>query len=310
MPDIRCEITKPAPIVPANPLNPCPLSLAPSADTNHMVPDSTGHRNVLPHVTRPAAADADRSRKISQHLDRLEADLAALRRQVQALQRMAALGTLSAMLAHEFNNLLTPVVSYSQYALAGNDPAVMKSALEKTHKNARRLSWLCEKLLGMAAGRNAEPAAVPLRQLLADAVDCLGRDPAKDNIEVSIDAADDLRAFVHEPSLQQVLFNLVINARQAMLDRGGRLSLAAVKAPGNRVRISVSDTGCGISRENLSRVFEPFFTTKPSQGETGRRGLGLGLHITRQLVEEQGGTILVESQPGKGTTFTFDLPAA
>lgn len=274
-----------------------------------MVPDSPAHRNAsnAPPVNGPA--EADRSRNIAEHLDRLERDLGSLKKQVQALQRMASLGTVSAMLAHEFNNLLTPIVTYSQYAVSSNDPALMKTALEKTHKNARRLSWLCERLLGMAANKNSEPSAVRLLPLLADAVDCLGRDPAKDNIEVSIEAAEDLRALVNEPSLQQVLLNLVINARQAMLDRGGTLTLSAAKV-GRRVQIAVADTGCGISRENLDRVWEPFFTTKQAHGETGRRGLGLGLHITRQLVEEQGGSIRVDSEPGSGTTFTFDVPAA
>lgn len=273
-----------------------------------------------PHINRtaprredgtgaPPAAGAA-AETVEQQLDGLERHLAELQRQVQKLQRLASLGTVAAILAHEFNNLLTPIVSYSQYALTSNDPAFLRRAVEKTHRNARQLAALCTRVLGITTDDRMGPVETEIRPLLVGAVECIGRDPGKDGIEVVIEAPEDLRARAHAGSLQQVLFNLVLNARQAMLDREGRLTLEAHRAKDGRVEISVRDTGHGIRPEHRERIFEPFFSTKEHETRSDRRGIGLGLHICRQLMEEQDGSIRVESTPGAGATFTLTLPAA
>jgi len=243
-------------------------------------------------------------------LDGLEQRMADLQHQVERLQRLASLGTVSAMLAHEFNNILTPIVSYCGYAMQRQDPELMRTAVEKTHKNAQRLTTLCNRILGMAVDDQMGPTETALLPLARDAVECLGRDLDKDDITVSVDVAEDLKARATAGSLQQVLFNLVINARQAMLDRPGALRISARRTDDGRVVIDVSDTGCGIKPENLERIFEPFFTTKEHENRPDRRGIGLGLHVCKQLMEEQGGGIAVRSKPGEGTTFTLTLPAA
>ena len=247
---------------------------------------------------------------MERQLDHLEQPLADLHHQVQRLQRMAALGTIPAILAHEFNNLLTPILTYCQYALNRDDPELLKTAVEKTHKNAGRLSGLCDKILRMAVDDRMGPTDTQIRPLLADAIACMGRDVNKERISVAIDAPEDLKVRAHAGSLEQVLFNLVLNARQAMIEQGGSLTLVARSAADGRVEITVADTGCGIPPENLERVFEPFFTTRRDEAVTDRRGVGLGLYICRQLMEEQDGTITVESAVGRGTTFTLTLPAA
>ena len=261
-----------------------------------------------PNTSTQAPPTSDAARLVGQ-LDNLERDLQDLRLQVQRLQRLASVGTIATMLAHEFNNLLTPILSYSQFARSSDDPDLQKTALEKCYKNAQRMATMCSKVLGVAVTDQLGPAMTEIRPLLVDAVACLGRDLAKDNIQLTIDAAEDLTARVHAGSLQQILFNLVLNARQAMLDHPGRLTLAAAMIENGRLQITVADTGCGIRPENIDRIFEPFFSTKEYEGQQDRRGLGLGLHICKQLVEEQQGQITFQSAPNQGTTFTLTLPA-
>ncbi|MCG8408363.1 MAG: HAMP domain-containing histidine kinase [Phycisphaerales bacterium] len=277
-----------------------------------MVPESS------PDIKRLAESAANEGDSISaqaastleKQLDGLEDRLMELQHQVQQLQRMASLGTVATILAHEFNNLLTPILTYSQYALTRDDPELSRTAVEMAQKNGQQLSVLCSKILGMAVDNRMGPSDAEITPLLHDAVTCVGRDLDKDDIELTIDAPEDLKARAHAGSLQQVLFNLVLNARHAMLDGGGQLKLVAQPTDDRRVRITVTDTGSGIKPEHMDQIFEPFFTTKQHQDQPDRHGLGLGLHVCRQLMEEQDGCITVESQPGKGTTFTLLLPAA
>jgi len=258
-------------------------------------------------IPNPDVSNADHD--VECQLDGLERQFTELREQVKQLQRLASLGTLSAVLAHEFNNRLAPIVSYSQYALQRGDPELTRSALEKTFAASQRLAELCSKILGMASDDDAGPADAPLAPIVSEAVDCLARDLAKDDIVLTVDVAPDLKARFRPPTLQQVLFNLLLNARQAMLGRPGRLSVSA-RQTGERVEIAVADTGPGIKPENLEKIFEPFFSTKRHQTSLERGGVGLGLYVCKQLMTELSGTITVASKPGQGATFTLTLPAA
>lgn len=223
------------------------------------------------------------------------------------LQKLAAMGTMSAMLAHEFNNLLTPLIGHAQMALQRRDAAQMATALERVLRQARRAASLCDKILGMARDDGGAIDRAPLRQIAEDALDCLARDLQRDGIEVEIDIDPALCVRCVPAAIQQVLYNLLVNARQAMLDRGGRLSLAAEPTADGHVRLDVSDTGPGIDPAVLPRLFEPFFSTKGEADRPDRRGLGLGLTISRQLVSESGGELSVTSARGVGTTFTITL---
>ncbi len=243
------------------------------------------------------------------HLDLLERQLSSLTEQVQRLQRLASLGTVSAGLAHEINNMLTPIVTHSQYALQRAEPDLMKSALERSLNGGRRLATLCEKILGMAADDRTGPTVGPIAPIVQEAVDCLVRDLSKDDITLTIDVDPELTARFSAVAFQQVVFNLLLNARQAMQGRPGRLTISARSTDSGRVEIEVRDTGCGIRPEHLEKVFEPFFSTKQYESRSDRGGIGLGLHISRQLMTEQDGTIDVVSKPGEGTTFTLTLPA-
>lgn len=248
--------------------------------------------------------------QVGHEIDGLEWHLASMQEQVQRLQRLASVGTVSAMLAHEINNIMTPIVSYAQYALERNDTDLMRKALDKTLRQSKRLTGLCERVMGLASDDQMGPTDTLIRPLVVDAVECLGRDLDKDNIELLIEIPEDLKARVHGSSVQQVLFNLVLNARQAMLGRRGRLVISGKTNTDGRIEVRVADSGPGIQAENIGRIFEPFYSTKGHAVQSDRRGIGLGLTISRQLIEEQGGTISVESEYGAGAMFSLTVPAA
>jgi signal transduction histidine kinase len=212
--------------------------------------------------------------------------------------------------------MLAPIASYSKYARQRGDAALTRTALEKTSAASLRLAELCSKLLAMASN-DAVSTSSPLSPnpskallpVITESVDCLGRDLAKDGITLTLDVAAELTARFHPPALQQVLFNLLLNARQAMLGRAGRLTIAA-RPYGERVEITVADSGPGIKPDIIGKIFEPFFSTKRHEPSLDRGGVGLGLHVCRQIMTDLGGSISVASRVGQGATFTLTLPAS
>jgi len=217
---------------------------------------------------------------------------------------------MSAMIAHEFNNLFTPVMAYARQALDTGDVDLMKKALEKTLAHIPIIRGMCDRIVGMVKNGETGRSRHSLRKLVEDALGCLGRDPAKDNITVTIQVDPQLEVQVNGHQIQQVLLNLILNARQAMLGRRGRLTIDAEPDGAGKVAIHVRDSGCGIREEDLPRIFEPFFSTKQYADKPDKRGLGLGLTICRDIVEEHGGELTVESKLGQGTTVTLTGPAA
>lgn len=246
---------------------------------------------------------------VEKQFDRLVEQVESLRKQLREAQRLASLGTMSAMIAHEFNNLMTPVISYAQYAIEKGDEALMKRAVEKSLQQAKRASQLCDRILGLATQSHLGPGPVDLGPLVSETVASLGRDLSKDNIQLRMSIPEGLRVKANAGQLQQVLFNLVLNARQAMLGRSGSLCVQAEPQADNTVAIRIKDTGSGIKPEDLKRIWEPFFTTRRQADRTDQRGIGLGLTICKDIIEELDGTIGAKSQVGLGTTFTITLPA-
>lgn len=242
-------------------------------------------------------------------MDGLENKFLDLQRQIDALQRLASLGTACAMIAHEFNNVLTPIISYCQYALQRPEPELMRNAVERSLKNAERLSSLSSRILSMAAGDRPESLTLPLRPIIDDAIICLGRDLDKDSICLTVNVTEELTVRAHHASLQQVIFNIVLNARQAMLGKPGRLTISAKRDADGLVVIEFTDTGCGIKLDHQSKIFQPFFSTKSHDMSCDRSGIGLGLHVCKRLMMALGGDITVRSKPGEGTTFTVTVPA-
>lgn len=228
--------------------------------------------------------------------------------QLGHMQALANLGLTAAMIAHEMNNILTPLGTYAQLALSHpDDPQLVQKTLHKTVLNARRASKILQSMLGMATGRPQAKAWCALESLVSEIFDCLGRDFSKDGITVIMEFERDLRIWADGISLQQVLMNLILNSREAMLVSGGVLTISGKEIDAS-IRMEVRDTGCGIPSEYLQKVFEPFFTTKTEKSDAARTGSGLGLAFCKRVVDAHGGTITVDSTVGEGTIFRITLP--
>lgn len=246
--------------------------------------------------------------QLLEHFEQLEEQFQQVREGLTHSHRLATLGTIASVIAHEYNNILTPVISYAQLALAApDDVAGMRKALEKAIAGAERAAKISSSLLGFAREADEQHAA-PLRATIDDAVSCLGRPPEKDGIELTIDVPDLLVA-MSPLNLQQVILNLILNARKAMRRRGGLLRISGW-LEGSLVHIEVADTGPGIPPAVIDRLFEPFVTHQIDASEqfAERKGTGLGLCICRELIRNAGGTITVRSSPDQGATFHLTLP--
>ncbi|HUL60697.1 MAG TPA: PAS domain S-box protein, partial [Anaeromyxobacteraceae bacterium] len=243
---------------------------------------------------------------------RLEARLALA-------QRMAAVGTLAAGVAHELNNPLTFVLANLGYAAGalrnmasapGGPPALgeVLGALEEAAQGADRMRVIVGDLRTFARGDDARPGPVPLRRVLEYAAKLAGheiRGRARLDWEPSDGAPDVLG---NEARLGQVFLNLLMNAAQAIAPGaadGNAIRIAVRSRPEGRVAVEIRDTGRGMGPEVRARIFDPFFTTK-APGE----GTGLGLWVCHNIVAAHGGEIEVESEPGQGTTIRVILPAA
>ena len=233
----------------------------------------------------------------------------ALKSQLLGLQHLANMGTISYMIAHEINNLLTPLKSYASFALSDlDDRSLSEKALQKVVRNCDRTSKIMESMLALANDRTQEKENARLLALIEEVFTCLCRDFAKDGITVDIRISEDLTICGVPVQIQQVLMNLILNARDAMLPRGGVLAVDAVEKAGS-VEITVADTGIGIEPDNLENIFDMFFTTKVHKRSAAENsGAGLGLAFCKMIVDNHEGSISVESEPGNGSKFTIILP--
>ena len=245
-------------------------------------------------------------------LRKMDAELAQSR-------RLRAVGEMVGGIAHEFNNLLTPIVLKVEMLREEREAdAALRRELEVISGAADRAATLTRRLLTFGRKGDQEPVEVKLADVVAANVDLI-RPTCDSRVDLVVDVAPDLPALVQNPAdLHQIVLNLLLNARDALHDKlqgtgagPARLSLAVEPIGSSNghgpagQRIVVGDTGVGMPREVLERIFEPFFTTK----EVGR-GTGLGLATVWHLVQTCGGRVDVESAPGVGTTFTVELPAS
>ena len=249
--------------------------------------------------------EAEEHRRRSQ----AEAALAREREYSRRAEKLAALGTLSAGLAHELNNPIGIISSRIELMLLEGDatglPATVREDLAVLHRQAQRVARITQGLLSFARQSSGERMPVDLNHIVRETLLLTETQMAKAGIRVTTRLDADLPAIMGDAStLQQVVLNLVTNAWDAV-DPGGEISLETRVLPerGNRVALIVTDTGRGIEPETIPRIFDPFFSTKST-------GTGLGLSITDGIVREHGGTIDVESSPGKGTRFVLAFPSS
>lgn len=229
-----------------------------------------------------------------------------LEEQLHHSQRMEAVGRLAGGIAHDFNNLLMVITGYSNMLLDGirtGDPA--RQDLEQVVKASERAADLTRQLLAFSRRQGVRSSVVDLN-LLVDDMDRMLRRVLGEDIELVVKLAPGLKTVQADPGqIEQVILNLVVNARDAMTS-GGQLLIETKSAelPGAEyVILSITDTGIGMEPHVASRVFEPFFTTK-------QHGTGLGLSTSYGIIKESGGDVRVHSTPGKGTTFYIELPIA
>lgn len=216
--------------------------------------------------------------------------------------KMAALGVLSAEVAHEINNPLGVILGYASYLegkLDSNDPSC--KMIQEIKRESKRCKNIVQDLLSYARVPKPALEETDLKVLLEQIVDFAAHHTVLDTIQVTRTIDPGLpSAWVDGDQIRQVAMNLMLNAGAAVTD-GGRLVVSAIADGDEWVKLTFADSGCGIPEEHLEKIFEPFFTTKA-------RGTGLGLAITRTIVEQHGGRIDIASQVGQGTTVTVWLP--
>jgi signal transduction histidine kinase len=228
----------------------------------------------------------------------------SLERATRQAERLAALGRLSAGIAHEVNNPIGIMTSRIELILMdaeanGLSPETIED-LRVVHRNAIRVATIAKNLLSFARETPRERTTVDLDDAVRDVLLLVTSDFRRQQVRLVPELKSESRVLAHPNALEQVVLNLLTNAAEAMPD-GGEIRIATTRT-GDRVQLIVADTGRGIPAEDLAHIFDPFFTTKAS-------GTGLGLSVSYGIVEDHKGTIEVESEPGKGTAFVLTLPA-
>ena len=230
-------------------------------------------------------------------------DRVRLENQLQQAERLSSIGLFAAGIAHEVNTPLAAISSYAQMLLGDSrrdDP--QRELLEKIEKQSFRASDILNNLLNFARFSDRDFEELNLNSLMLDTLSLLEHHFRKSAIEINLDFEPTLPATIgNAGKLQQVFMNLFLNARDSM-PKGGRLRLSTRKVNSELV-VQVEGSGTGISKEAIQRIYDPFYTTKPVG-----RGTGLGLSISYGIIQEHSGRIKVDSQPGKGTTFSVYIP--
>ena len=224
--------------------------------------------------------------------------------------KLAALGMMAASLNHELRNPLFIAkgriesqldnIERGLYPTSEHEAGQSRQALRSALDQLTRAMDIMQRFSDFAkphAGLHREEAAI--QGVIDDVLRLVSNELRMEKIVVDLSLNGE-KIFANRRQLEEIFFNLIVNACHAMGEEGGELSIRAAQ-PNGRVVVEIEDSGPGIPKENLRRIFEPFYTTK------GQKGTGLGLYITRQLVERNGGKISVRSRPGKGTTFVLEF---
>ena len=272
----------------------------------------------LPQPTRPesgvstgAGSTVERAitrRDVEELEARHAAEITALEREVFEARKQAGLGELLGTTTHEFNNALTTILNYAKMGLRHRDQPTRDKALERILSAGQRAAKITASVLSMSRGRANRLEPTDLTFLVEDVLVLLEREMMKYRVQVEREFSPVPRVTANPAQIQQVLLNLMVNARQAM-PQGGRLILRLSHDPSHGfVDLMVRDTGCGMTPDVMRRMFEPHFSTKTGPDETGKGGSGLGLAACKEIIESHRGRIRVETAPGKGTAITLRLP--
>jgi len=240
----------------------------------------------------------------------LQEQVATLQQQLIEAQKLTALGELVGTTTHEFNNVLMTILNYAKMGMRHRDQATRDKSLEKILAAAERAARITNSVLGMARNRSNVMEPTNLQQLIDDSLVLLERELNKYRISLEKDFPDVPLVRANGNQIQQVLLNLMINARQAMPDGGTIILRLQHHRDQQMVAIVIRDSGSGIAQEKLPRIFDPFFSTKSGPDSSGKGGTGLGLSSCRNIIDGHQGRIRVASTLGQGTQFTILLPVA
>lgn len=266
------------------------------------------------------ASTGNRSDTLLRRIEELEAQLSRARQEFEASNRLSTLGILTGAIAHEFSNILTPVLSYARAALERPDDRELTArALERAAKGVEQASRVANavlRLAGSGVDQDDEPALCDPAEAVQGALGCMGRRPEEDGVELRLVLPPGLRLRIRRTDLEHVLLNLLLNSVRALKPSGGVLEITCRElapatgstwnTPGAWAELAVRDTGPGISRELMEQLFEPLLS-RSSRLPNLQRGNGLGLVICRRLIEAAGGVIQAESEVGQGAVFRIQL---
>lgn len=232
--------------------------------------------------------------------------------QLTQSEKLSSIGLLAAGVAHEVNTPLAVISSYTQMLSKQlRDDTRLLPVLEKITQQTFRASEIVNGLLNFSRTSGAEFVRIDLNQLLHDSAILLDHQFKTARIRVEHDLAPSLSLVLgNQGKLQQVILNLMLNAKDAMHGLSNGLLRVRTFNAANMVVVELEDCGTGIEAEHLHRIFDPFFTTKTNPQAGQHKGTGLGLAITYGILQEHGGKIKVTSAPGEGTTFRLEIPAS
>ncbi len=224
-------------------------------------------------------------------------------------QKLSSVGAIASSITHEFNNILMTIINYAKMGLRRTDDQTREKAFNKILAASQRASKITTGMLSYARKGSDRYDPNDLRVLVEDVLVLVEKDLQSHRIGLDLKISENVFATVNASQIQQILMNLIINARQAMSE-GGRLAITVrANSADGWGEIEVRDNGSGIPADKLPHIFDPFFTTKTAD-ENGQGGTGLGLDMCRQIIEAHKGRIRVQSTVGKGTAFTLMLPLA
>jgi len=265
----------------------------------------TANIAIAPLVTRDFIA-VGRIILIDDITDRIQ-----LEAQLSQSEKLSSIGLLAAGVAHEVNTPLAVISSYTQMLTKHmSDDQRLAPVLEKITQQTFRASEIVNGLLNFSRTSGAEFTSIDLNHLLGDTLTLLEHQFKTAQIHTEINLDPHLaRIHGNQGKLQQVILNLMLNAKDAMFGTANAtLKIATFNASG-QVFVRIQDSGGGIEREHLHRIYDPFFTTKTRPQEGEHKGTGLGLAVSYGIIQEHGGKIHVESEPGVGTVFQLEFPA-
>lgn len=240
-------------------------------------------------------------------VEALRQEVASLRHKLLQSQRLSTVGALASSVTHEFNNILTTVINYAKMGLRHKDANSRDKSFDKILAAGQRAAKITTGMLSYARGRGDRREPYDLVTMVEEVLVLVEKDLQMHRVKLDTNFAERPQAEINAGQVQQVLLNLLINARQAMPNGGRMLISVTANRESGFAEIGVRDSGCGIEAAQLQKIFDPFFSTKQAD-ENGQGGSGLGLALCREVIEAHHGRIRVESTVGVGTQFTLKLP--